>query len=84
MNPQKDDKITKRVQERYTEKGDSQWILGSPMTTLKTGSQSASIATNTDIWQRNAEQRRKNETHKLVSNATRRGILPRTVKRNRR
>jgi len=47
------------------------------------GSRSASIATNTDIWQRNAEQRRKNETHELVSNATRRGIMPRTVKKNR-
>jgi len=58
--------------------------LGSLMTTLKTGSQSASIATNMDIWQRNAGQRRKNETHEPASNATRRGILPRTVKRNRR
>jgi len=57
--------------------------LESPTTTLKTGSQSASIATNMDIWQRNAEQKRKNKTHELVSNATRRGILPRTVKRNR-
>ena len=66
------------------EEGDNQWILESPMTTLKTGSQSASTATNTDIWQRNAEQRRKNEAHELVSNATRRGILPRTVKKNRR
>ena len=35
---------------KVTEEGDSQWILGSPMTTLKTGSRSASIATNTDIW----------------------------------
>ena len=65
------------------EEGDNQWILGSPTTTLKTGSQSASIATNTDIWRRNTEQRRKNETHELVSNVIRRGILPRTVKRNR-
>jgi len=53
------------------------------MTTLKIGSRSASITTNMDIWQRNARQRRKNETHEPVSNATRRGILPRTVKRNR-
>ena len=37
-----------------------------------------------DIWQRNAEQRRRNETHEHVSNAIRRGILPRTVKRNKR
>ena len=64
--------------------GDNQWILESPMTTLKMGSRSASIAANMDIWQRNAEQRRKNETHEPVSNMTRRGILPRTVKRNRR
>ena len=83
MNPRKDDKIIKRVQEQHIEEGDSQWILGSLTTTLKMGSRSASIATNTDIWQRNAEQRRKNETHELVSNVTRRGILPRTVKRNR-
>ena len=83
MNPQKDDMITRQVLEQHTEEEDNQWILGSPTTTLKTRSRSASIATNMDIWQRNAGQRRKNETHKLVSNATRRGILPRTVKRNR-
>ena len=59
-------------------------IHGFDVTTLKTGSQSASIVTNTDIWQRNVGQRKKNRTHELVSNATRRGILPRTVKRNRR
>jgi len=65
------------------EEGDNQWTLGSPTTTLKMGSRSASIATNMDIWRRNAEQRRKNETHELVSNVTRRSILPRIVKRNR-
>jgi len=37
-----------------------------------------------DTWQRNAEQRRRNEIHEHVSNVTRRGILPRTVKKNRR
>ena len=84
MNPQKDDTITRQVLEQHTEEEDNQWILGSPMTILKTGSQSASIATNMDIWQRNAEQRRRNEIHEHVSNVTRRGILPRTVKRNRR
>ena len=84
MNPQKDNKITKWIQEQHMEEGNSQRILGSPIITLKTESRSASIAINTDIWRRNAEQRRKNETHELVSNATRRGILPRTVKRNRR
>ena len=83
MNPQKDDTITKQAPEQHMEDGDNQWILESPMTTLKMGSRSVSIATNTDIWQRNAEQRRKNETHEPVSNVTRRGILPRTVKRNR-
>ena len=65
------------------EEEDNQWTLGSPITTLKMGSQSASIATNTDIWQRNAKQRRKNERHKPVSNATRRGILPRTAEESR-
>jgi len=47
------------------------------------GSQSASTVTNTDIWQRNAEQRRKNERHELVSNVTRRGILPKTTEGSR-
>jgi len=63
--------------------GDNQWILGSPTTTLKTGSRSASTAINTDIWQRNAEQRRRNEIHEPVSNATRRGILPRIAEESR-
>ena len=84
MNPQKDDTITRQVLEQHTEEEDNQWILGSPTTTLKMGSRNASIATNTDIWQRNVRQRRKNETHELVSNATRKGTLPRTVKRNKR
>ena len=50
MNPQKDDKITKWIQEQHIEEGDSQWILGSPIITLKMESRSASIAINTDIW----------------------------------
>jgi len=62
---------------------DSQWTLESPMTISKTGSLSASIATSTDTWQRNAEQTRRNKKHEHVLNATRRGILPRTVKGNR-
>jgi len=37
-----------------------------------------------DIWQKNAEQRGKNETYEPVSNVTKRGILPRTVKGSRR
>ena len=53
------------------------------MTTLKMGSRSASTVTNTDIWQRNAEQRRKNERHEPVSNVTRRGILPKTTEGSR-
>ena len=65
------------------EEENNQWILGSPMTISKTGSLSVSIATSMDIWQRNAEQRRRNEKHEHVLNATRRGTLPKTVKRNR-
>ena len=42
------------------------------MTISKTGSLSVSIATSMDIWQRNAEQRRRNEKHEHVLNATRR------------
>jgi len=83
MSPWKDDKITRQAPEQHMEKGDNQWILGSLTTTLKMGSRSASIATNIDIWQRNAEQRRRNETHKPVSNVTKRGISPRTVKEKR-
>jgi len=52
------------------------------MRTSKTESSSASIATNMDIWQKNANQRRENKRHELVSNVTRRGTLPRIVKGN--
>ena len=52
------------------------WILGSPTKTSKTGSSSASIATSMDTWQKNTERKRRNEKHEHVSNATRRGILP--------
>jgi len=65
------------------EEEDNQWILESPMTNSKMGSLSASIATNMDIWQRNAEQKRRNEKHEHVLNVTRRGILPRTAKGSR-
>jgi len=65
------------------EEEDNQWILGSPMTFSKMESLSVSIATSMDIWQRNAEWRRKNEKHKHVLNVTRRGTLPKTVKGNR-
>ena len=49
----------------------------------KMGSLSASTATSTDTWQRNAEQRRKNKNHERVLNVTRRDILPRTAERSR-
>jgi len=65
------------------EEEDSQWILGSPMTISKMGSLSASITTSTDIWQRSVEQRRRNKKHEHVLNMTRRGILPKTAKRNK-
>ena len=83
MSPQKDNRITKWAQEQHMEKEDNQWILENPTTILKIGSRNASTATNTDIWQRNAEQRRRNERHKCVSNVTKRGISPRTVKEKR-
>ena len=38
------------------------------------GSPSASTATSTATWQKNADQKRRNEKHKCVLNATRRGI----------
>jgi len=83
MSPQKDDTITKQAPEQHMEKENNQWILESPMTISKMGSLSASIATNMDIWQRNAEQKRRNEKHERVLNVTRRGILPRTAKGSR-
>jgi len=83
MSPQKDNTITKQAPEQHMEEENNQWILESPITISKIGSLSASIATNTNIWQRNAEQKRRNEKHEHVLNVTRRGILPRTVKRSR-
>ena len=62
---------------------DNQWTLGSPTTTSRIGSLSASIATNMDTWQRNADQKRRNEKREHVLNATRRGILPKTAKESR-
>jgi len=56
--------------------------LESPIKTSKTESPSVSIVTNTVIWQKNADQRRRNEKHELALNATRRGTLLKTVKRN--
>jgi len=49
--------------------------LGSQTTTLKTGSPNTSTTTNTDIWQKNADQRKKNTKLENVSNAKRKDIL---------
>ena len=65
------------------EEEDNQWTLESPTTTSKTGSLSASIAISMDIWQKNAEQKERNEKHEPVSNVTRRGISPKTIEGNR-
>ena len=83
MSLQKDDTITKQAPERHMEEEDNRWILGSPMIISKMGSLSASTATSTDTWQRNAEQRRKNEKHERVLNVTRRDTLPRTAEGSR-
>jgi len=53
------------------------------MITSRMGSLSASIITSTDIWQKSVNWKRKNKKHKRVLNATRRGILPKIVKKNR-
>ena len=53
---------------------DNLWTLGSPMTTLKIGSPNASTATNMSIWQKNANQRRKNIKLGNVSNMKRKNI----------
>jgi len=65
------------------EEEDNQWILGSLTTISKTENPSVLTATSMATWQRSAEQRRKNERQELVSNATRRDTLPKTVKENR-
>jgi len=53
------------------------------MITSRMGSLSASIITSTDIWQKSANQKRRNKKHKCVLNITRRGILPKIAKGNR-
>jgi len=63
---------------------DNLWTLKSPTRTSRMGSLSASIAISTVIWQRNADQKRRNEKHKHVLNATRRDTLPKIVKGNKR
>ena len=83
MSPQKEDMITKRGQEPHTVEEDNLWTLGSPTTTSKMGSLSASIVTNMDTWQRNADQKRRNEKHERVLNVTRRIISPKTARESR-
>ena len=83
MNPQKDNMFTKQAPELYMEEEDNQWISGSPTRISKIGSLNVSTATSTNTWQRNAEQRKKNEKHEHVLNATRRDILPRTAEESR-
>ena len=84
MSPQRDGMITKQVPEQHIKDEDNLWTLGNPMKTSKTGSPSTSIATSMVIWQRNTNQRKRNEKHELALNATRRGTLPKIVKRNSR
>jgi len=57
--------------------------LESPTTTSKTGSLSASTATNMDIWPRNAEQRRKNKRPEHVLNVTKKNISPEIAKESK-
>jgi len=47
--------ITRQALEQLTESEVSPWTLESLTTTLRMGSPSASIATNTDIWLKNAD-----------------------------
>jgi len=84
MNPQKDTMITRQVPEQYMEGKVSSWILESLTTTSKTGSLSASTATNTDTWPRNAERRRKNKRPEHVLNVTKKDISPEITKESRR
>ena len=83
MSPQKEDMTTRQEQESHMVEGDNLWTLGSPTTTSKMGSLSASIVTNMDTWQRNVNWKRRNKKHKRVLNVTRRGILPKTARESR-
>ena len=84
MNPQKDATITKLVLKQYTESKVSLWTLESPMTTLKTENPNILTATNIGMWQRNADQRRKNMKLESVSNMKRKDILQRTTREHSR
>jgi len=61
---------------------DNPWTLESPMKTSKMGSPSVSIVTSIVIWQKNADQKRRNKKHKCVLNVTRKDTLLKTVKEN--
>jgi len=50
---------TRLAQEQFIEDKNNQWTLGRPTITSKMGSPSASTATSTAIWQKNAEQKKK-------------------------
>ena len=76
--------ITKQVLEQHTEEENNSWTLRSQIRTSKMGSQSASIVTNTDTWQKNTDQKRRNEKHEHVSNVIRKDTLSRIIKENRR
>jgi len=53
------------------------------MITSRMESLSASIVTSMDIWQKSADQKRRNKKYEHVLNVTRRGILPKIAKGNR-
>jgi len=62
---------------------DNQWTLGSPTIISKMGSPSASTTTSMATWQKNADQKGRNEKHEHVLSTTRRGILSKIAKENR-
>ena len=78
MSSQKNDMITRQVQKQHMEGEVSPQTSGSPMTTSRMRSQNVSIATSTDTWQKNADQKRK-KTSDNALNATKKGILPKIV-----
>jgi len=50
----------------------------------KMGSPNASTITSMATWQKNANWKRRNKKYEHVLNMTRRGILPKIAKKNRR
>ena len=46
-------------------------------------SQSASITTNMDIWQRSTDQRKRNKTSNNALNVIKKGIQPEIAKKHR-